>query len=777
MLTSPLHPSRPAWAAVLVPYALSGFVSLGYQVAWFRIFTDWFGATNLTFALVVSCFIGGLGTGSLLSRRIAAALARALRLDDQLRVYGLVELLVAATAALTLLAALVPAGAWGAFPYRLEDGVWVQSAGYRAAQVGLAAACVFVPCLFMGVTFPLLCHAFLACRGSERLPASLYAWNTLGACAGVLACLFVLVLYLGHGATFVLMIGLNAILGAYFLVKGGGVAGEAGATGSSLPSGSTVRPTTTPGTLVGLAVLSGLLAGALEGDLFKRIGFVIGNDPGATMPLISFWAILAIFAAAVIVHRVPRLPLDVIKAAFAAAVVCCVLAWHFRYAVIALIEPEPPGAPVMFPTSMLRLALFTGVFVFPPYLLISLLLPWLCVRLQGHRRHLGLAYGLNTGAFCVGLLAFVLAAPGVNIFYSTKLFIVLMALGAAVLMAATESGPPRPAVPACAAVALAIACVLVPSGFDRGYFAPGSRPAVLPVRALKSDGAHTTFVVDLRDPGHNARLYFGTMSMSGTERPAQSYMRLMAHVPLLAQQSPSTALLICYGVGNTASAIAAHGSIDRIDVVDLNRRVFETAPEFAEFTGAVHLDPRLRLIHDDGRSFLRKTRQAYDLITSEPPPPLAAGVYRLYSREYYESALEHLRPAGAMTQWLPLYQLPPHAAELIVSTFVEVFPHALVLEGWRDPRTGARELILAGSRVPFDLDRLADRFDDDPRVVADLARIGVRSPADLLARVVRRDEELREAFAGLPVLSDQNNRLAHVFLDPYREPSAISHRN
>ena len=37
---------------ILFAYGVSGFVSLGYQVAWFRVFTDRFGSTNLTFALV-----------------------------------------------------------------------------------------------------------------------------------------------------------------------------------------------------------------------------------------------------------------------------------------------------------------------------------------------------------------------------------------------------------------------------------------------------------------------------------------------------------------------------------------------------------------------------------------------------------------------------------------------------------------------------------------------------------------------------------------------------
>ncbi len=173
---------------IFILYAVSGFVSLGYQVAWFRIFTDWFGSTNLTFALVLCNFIGGLGVGALLSARLTDWFTARLRLDDRLRVYGLMELFVGATVLLTVLAAYIPADLWGRFPYVLADGIWVQTAGYRFAQVGTAAACVFIPCLFMGVTFPLLCKTFSTVADGGRVPAALYAWNTLGACSGVLAC-------------------------------------------------------------------------------------------------------------------------------------------------------------------------------------------------------------------------------------------------------------------------------------------------------------------------------------------------------------------------------------------------------------------------------------------------------------------------------------------------------------------------------------------------------------------------------------------------------------
>ena len=141
-------------------YALSGFISLGYQVAWFRICIDWFGSTNLTFALVVCNFIGGLGCGALLSRRITRLLTDRTGIGDKLRLYGLIELLVGVAALLTVAVEYLPTDLWGSFPYHLNDEIWVQTIRYQIAQGTIATVSLFIPCLFMGVTFPLLCDIF-----------------------------------------------------------------------------------------------------------------------------------------------------------------------------------------------------------------------------------------------------------------------------------------------------------------------------------------------------------------------------------------------------------------------------------------------------------------------------------------------------------------------------------------------------------------------------------------------------------------------------------------
>jgi spermidine synthase len=276
----------------------------------------------------------------------------------------------------------------------------------------------------------------------------------------------------------------------------------------------------------------------------------------------------------------------------------------------------------------------------------------------------------------------------------------------------------------------------------------------------------TTFVVDFTSVRAEPEkiLFFGNHKMSGTNKPAQTYMRLMAHVPLLAQKDPRKALLICFGVGNTASAIASHQSIETIDIVDRNSNVFLTARVFNRWNKNVIDDPRLRLINDDGRAYLRKTDEKYDLITSEPPPPMASGVYRLYSLDYYLDAIEHLTPSGMMSQWLPIYQLPQEAADLIIRTFVTAFPHTILIIGYQF--SNGSELILVGSRLPIDMETVISRMREDESVEADLAEIDIERDNDLRFRLVADDEELRRVYGSGRVLRDQYNDLEHLILNP-----------
>jgi predicted membrane-bound spermidine synthase len=65
-------------------------------------------------------------------------------------------------------------------------------------------------------------------------------------------------------------------------------------------------------------------------------------------------------------------------------------------------------------------------------------------------------------------------------------------------------------------------------------------------------------------------------------------------------------------------------------------------------------NPKGRIVVDDGRRFLNRTDQKFDIITTDPPPPLqAAGSSLLYSTEFLGAVKAHLKPHGIAQIWLP----------------------------------------------------------------------------------------------------------------------------
>src|SRR4029453_7661949 len=85
-------------------------------------------------------------------------------------------------------------------------------------------------------------------------------------------------------------------------------------------------------------------------------------------------------------------------------------------------------------------------------------------------------------------------------------------------------------------------------------------------------------------------------------------------------------------------------------------------------------DARLEIRIGDGRQELLRRSERYDVITLEPPPPPAAGVVNLYSRDFYELAASRLQPDGLMAQWWPLPAQNNEDSPPLGGTFLDGFP-------------------------------------------------------------------------------------------------------
>ena len=94
--------------------------------------------------------------------------------------------------------------------------------------------------------------------------------------------------------------------------------------------------------------------------------------------------------------------------------------------------------------------------------------------------------------------------------------------------------------------------------------------------------------------------------------------------------------------------------------------------------------PLSNVVIDDGRRYLERTNQQYDVITIDPPPPVeAAGSSLLYSKEFYTTIKQRLRPDGVLQQWLPEGDPVVHAS--VARALKESFPYVRVyrsIGGW-----------------------------------------------------------------------------------------------
>ena len=217
-------------------------------------------------------------------------------------------------------------------------------------------------------------------------------------------------------------------------------------------------------------------------------------------------------------------------------------------------------------------------------------------------------------------------------------------------------------------------------------------------------------------------------------------------------ESPKDVLVICFGVGNTAHAASLHPSVERLEIADLSRNVLEHAPYFQRWNHDVLLDPRTTIFVNDGRHHLRaQPEESYDLVTMEPPPIAYAGVASLYSRDFYELVRSRLKHGGFTTQWLPVYQVPPQVSRALVRAFVDVFPEAVLFAG------AGSNLILLGQRSELesvDPRQLTARLRERPAVAADLRRILMGSPTEILGAIVASGSSLRAGVEDVEPVTD-----------------------
>ncbi len=650
---------HPGWARVLVSiYFLAGLTSIAYEVLWVRMLGLQFGVSIFGVIVTVAAFMAGLGGGSLMGAATSGKLRRPLLL------LGILEGLVA------LYALAMPAifqkidGGLGAVAVDASLSQWY------ALQAAAAFLVLFLPALAMGIGFPLILRALAAARVSL---AKVYGINTMGGAVGALLPL-VLLPVLGWSHALYVVVTLGLFIAILVTVLAMSLVPPLPVTPGDSSAASGRRPAATD-----LVMYAGIGAAALMlevgwtrlyGMIFLRTEYVlavilcvflIGIGAGSlwvrgrSRP--SWLAGLPLLAAGFVLLGLWGFPL--------------MAGWADRHQDYSSLSSALSSQGMAIMASTLPVTLLLGAW-----------LPLLSNRLEegGHVSGAWL-YGANSvgaagGALIGGFLLIPwLGTPGTLILAAGLLF------GCGVTLARSA----RTAMAAPVLLLLAFPVMTLPP-VDR--LLPATQPKVRDL-AVYEDALSITHVVE-QDDGQRLLLADLRRMDASSDPTAVVVQQNQARLPLLLHPAPHKVLFLGLGTGISAAGALWFPEVS-MTAVEVSQGAIRAARKwFAPVNKDVM--SKMPVIRDDARRFLRAGSSRYDVIVGDLFHPDLVGRGNLLSVQQFRRARERLAPGGLFVQWLALNQFDVHSLRIVLRSFRQAFPHALLfMDGFRLALVGPRD--------------------------------------------------------------------------------------
>lgn len=623
------------WLAL---FFLSGAAGLGYQTVWTKLFANGLGHEVPAMLSVVCAFMTGMALGAWIG-------ARRRYHEKPAAYYATLEALI---------------GFWGlascwVIPWMSEGMLrWFGPSPGTALHWTLTFASTLIAVLpgtaAMGATFAVM-EQLLAMQSAEgRAIGALYASNTAGAVLGILGGTFVLMPQLGLRSTLVALAAVNFLCAVLALKTGRAPAGR------SVPAElqqSKPLPTLSPQRLQATIFATGFLAIGLEVVGIRVLSQVLENT------IFTFAVVLAIYllgtALGAAAYQRIRRRVSVWWLLWAASV-----SGAASILVLSDVRSIHGSLRQSFSDSFAAAAtvelLCAAAVFFLPTVILGGLFSHLFQMAKHSAMNLGKTYALN----CLGSA---LAPLIIGVW-------LLPTLGAKAALSATALGY-LAFLPFERGLRWAFLAVPV------GLLLLG--PSQLRIMNIPAGGSVLEFreglmasVAVVQDAAGNRTLHINNrFQMGGTAAHQAEYRQ--AHIPLLLHPQPRRALFLGVGTGITMAAAQLYSGLE-VEGVELVQEVSEMKHYFAPYN-QLSKDPA-RVLVADARRYVRATPESYDVIVADLFHPARDGAGTLYTEEHFRAVRRRLAEDGLFCQWLPLHQMDHDTLQLIVRTFLTVFPNA-----------------------------------------------------------------------------------------------------
>ncbi|HET9406250.1 MAG TPA: fused MFS/spermidine synthase [Candidatus Sulfotelmatobacter sp.] len=625
-------------------FFLSGFCTILYELVWLRLAMAQFAVTTALVSILLSAFMVGLGCGSWAAGRYLRSHSANTKWP-RLSFYALVELLIGVSAFAVplelvqgriLLERIVATHPLFSAEYYVLAGLWI--------------GITLIPwCACMGATFPFAMAAIqdTFARASSHSFSYLYLANVLGAMMGAGIPLLLIERWgfqhtLRLGATLNFSLALTAFILSRRLPR---------TPFAPSPRSHDAQPTAS------IRQSHYLLFGTGFTSMAVEIVWIRLFTPALGTVVYAFASILALYLGATYVGSwYYRRKKNAISTSSA------LLFGLLALSVVLPLLACDPRLPVIYPLRVLSILPF------------SFIVGWITPMIlddyaKGDPDRAGRGYAINVAGCVLGPLAsgFVLI-PLLGERYALLAFALpWIALGFRPLTASSRRVANRRAWQ-IGLVAAQLGIVFATKSFE-SQFSP---------REVRRDNTATVTAAGVqRDK---------VLLVNGVGMTALSPItKMIAHLPLaFMQRPPKDALVICFGMGTTHRSMLSWGVSST--AVELVPSVVSVFPFFHADAAQLLQSPRSHVVVDDGRFYLERSTDQYDVIVLDPPPPVeAAASSLLYSKEFYAIAKAHMRDGAILQQWFPQGSADPAILASATKAISQSFPYVRVfrsIEGW-----------------------------------------------------------------------------------------------
>jgi spermidine synthase len=166
-----------------------------------------------------------------------------------------------------------------------------------------------------------------------------------------------------------------------------------------------------------------------------------------------------------------------------------------------------------------------------------------------------------------------------------------------------------------------------------------------------------------------------------TEKDEFVYHEMITHVPMSVNPGIKKILVIGAGDGGTVRELTRYNTVERIDMVEIDKMVVDVCVDHIPQTACKLSDEKVNLYFEDGLKFVKTKENEYDLIIVDSTDPVGPGM-ELFTVDFYENCFKALKEDGILVNQheSPYYAREAAAMRRAHEKIKMVFPVAKVYQ-------------------------------------------------------------------------------------------------